>query len=210
MFGHKQIVTIIDLIEELRTKAVWQPKTLPRRCRGQPAHRGVPQEVFTPNSRKRKQTSRQAGTRRRHQGTEGARSSPSICPEGKETEYTPEQVSAAFDALEERVVRDLILEGKRIDGRTTKQTAADLPAKSACCRACTARRCSSAAKRRRWSSTTLGTSQRRAARRRPGRRIQQEVHARLQLPAVLRRRMPAASAAPAGARSATAPWPNAA
>src|SRR5205085_9858899 len=43
-------------------------------------------------------------------------------PEGKEeTEYTPEQVSAALEALEEYTVRHLILEGKRIDGRNSKQ-----------------------------------------------------------------------------------------
>src|SRR5262249_18397380 len=40
-------------------------------------------------------------------------------PEGGTT-YTPLQVSGAFETLEERVVRDLILEGKRIDGRGTK------------------------------------------------------------------------------------------
>src|SRR5262249_18104688 len=41
-------------------------------------------------------------------------------PEDKEPEYTPAQVSAAFYALEERVVRDLILEGKRIHARGPK------------------------------------------------------------------------------------------
>ena len=44
-----------------------------------------------------------------------------LLPEDREPEYRPEDVAAAFDALEERVVRDLILEGKRIDGRTVKQ-----------------------------------------------------------------------------------------
>src|SRR4029077_8367724 len=33
----------------------------------------------------------------------------------------PAAVTAAFDALQEKVVRDLILEGKRIDGRSNKQ-----------------------------------------------------------------------------------------
>ena len=40
-------------------------------------------------------------------------------------------------------------------------------------------------------TTVLGTASRRAARRRPGGRVQQEVHARLQFPAVQRRRVPA-------------------
>src|SRR4029077_5486831 len=45
-------------------------------------------------------------------------------PEDGESKYTPEEVSAAFYALEERAVRDLILDGKRIDGRGLKQTRA--------------------------------------------------------------------------------------
>jgi len=40
-------------------------------------------------------------------------------PADQEPKYTPGQVASALEALEERVVRDLILEGKRIDGRPT-------------------------------------------------------------------------------------------
>src|SRR5262249_12734440 len=40
--------------------------------------------------------------------------------EDKEPQYTPQEVSSALYALEERVVRDLLLEGKRIDGRGLK------------------------------------------------------------------------------------------
>jgi len=35
--------------------------------------------------------------------------------------YTPAQFSAAFEAFEERVVRDITLEGTRIDGRALNQ-----------------------------------------------------------------------------------------
>ena len=42
-------------------------------------------------------------------------------PKDGEGKYAPEQVAGAFEALEERVVRDLILEGKRIDGRSPRQ-----------------------------------------------------------------------------------------
>ena len=38
-------------------------------------------------------------------------------PRNGEAAHTPEQVGSAFEALEEQVVRDLILDGKRIDGR---------------------------------------------------------------------------------------------
>src|SRR5262249_28170539 len=41
-------------------------------------------------------------------------------PQNGEPVHAPEQVASAFEALEERVVRDLILEGKRIDGRGVK------------------------------------------------------------------------------------------
>src|SRR5205807_236078 len=44
-----------------------------------------------------------------------------VLPENGEAKYTPEQAAKAFEWLEERVVRDLILEGQRIDGRNTKQ-----------------------------------------------------------------------------------------
>ena len=40
---------------------------------------------------------------------------------GTEDGSAPSKVAAAFAALEERIVRDLILEGKRIDGRNPKQ-----------------------------------------------------------------------------------------
>jgi len=40
-----------------------------------------------------------------------------FCPENQVCEFTPAQVKNAFSAVEERVVRELILEGKRPDGR---------------------------------------------------------------------------------------------
>src|SRR5262249_32637658 len=44
-----------------------------------------------------------------------------LIPEDGTSDYTPQQVAAAFESLQERVVRDLILEGKRIDGRAVNQ-----------------------------------------------------------------------------------------
>ena len=43
-----------------------------------------------------------------------------LCPEGQTTEYTPGQVKASFHHLEEKVVRELILDGRRPDGRGPK------------------------------------------------------------------------------------------
>ncbi len=42
------------------------------------------------------------------------------CPEGHTGEPTPIQIKAAFTAMEERVVRELILDGRRPDGRGPK------------------------------------------------------------------------------------------
>ena len=40
-----------------------------------------------------------------------------FCPEGQVSEHTPLKVKSGFSAVEERIVRELILDGKRSDGR---------------------------------------------------------------------------------------------
>ena len=109
---------------------------------------------------------------------------------------------------EERVVRELILDGTRLDGRGAEGSAADLlrgrrPAAHARLGPLPARRDAGAghhhARHRR----------RRAAGRRAHGRVLQEVHARLQLPAVLASASSADPRARAAARSATACWPSA-
>ena len=119
MFAHKNIVGIIELIDELRMKAVGTPKTAPPAGKVNPLIEEF-RKKYHADFAKRKQTS---GKQERANAIKELKDQivAAYLPEGKETEHTPEQVSAAFYALEERVVRDLILEGKRIDGRTTKQ-----------------------------------------------------------------------------------------
>ena len=114
-----------DLIEELRDKAGLGAKALPpaagrtrsieefrkqvrRRVPRAQADRRARPSAPPPSSELKEQHRRRVPARRTG-----------------EPKYTPEQVSAAFSALEERVVRDLILEGKRIDGRDTKHDPAD-------------------------------------------------------------------------------------
>src|SRR5262249_20638805 len=119
MFAHRHIASIVDLIEELRGKAGLEPK---------PAHVEGPvnplKEIFRQRFynefRERKQT---AGKHLRADAIKELRERivQEFLPENGEPVYTPEQVASAFEALEERVVRDLILEGKRIDGRSVKQ-----------------------------------------------------------------------------------------
>ena len=48
--GHKYIVEIVDLIEELREKAGLGKKDLPPAAAPQPADRGVPQASSAPSS----------------------------------------------------------------------------------------------------------------------------------------------------------------
>src|SRR5262249_40098002 len=118
LFAHKQIKTIVEMIEELRSKAGLPTKQLP------PAPEPAPlnEEMFkkyASDFRERKLTSgKQDRADKIKELKEKLKAE--YAPEGSD-KYTPAQVSAAFAVMEERVVRDLILEGKRIDGRTAKQ-----------------------------------------------------------------------------------------
>jgi polyribonucleotide nucleotidyltransferase len=119
LFGHKAIVEIVGMVEELRDKAGLGPK---------PPYQAPPVNTLVEEFRKRfgaefRERKQTAGKHER-----AARISElkerivaEYLPEGKEPKFAPEDVAAAFYALEERSVRDLILEGKRIDGRSVKQ-----------------------------------------------------------------------------------------
>jgi len=118
MFAHQQVVTVVDMVEELRQKAGLGPK---------PAAAGAVNplvEIF----RKRfldefkilKQT---PGKQARADKIKElrARINAEFLPQNGAALYTATQVSTAFEALEERAVRALILGGKRIDGRGHKE-----------------------------------------------------------------------------------------
>ncbi len=119
LWGHKHIVAVIDAIEELRRKAGLEDKQLPPPPPVNPLieefHRRFGSEF-----RERKQT---AGKAERAASIKELREriKTEYLPADGEAKHKPDQVAAALAALEERVVRDLILEGKRIDGRTVKQ-----------------------------------------------------------------------------------------
>jgi polyribonucleotide nucleotidyltransferase len=119
LWGHKHIVTVIDMIEELREKAGLGVKKLPEPAPVNPLIEEF-RKRFGAEFRERKQT---PGKAERADSIKELRERifAEYLPEDGEAKYTPAQVSAAFYALEERVVRDLILEGKRIDGRSPKQ-----------------------------------------------------------------------------------------
>jgi polyribonucleotide nucleotidyltransferase len=118
-FGHEQIVKIVDAVEELRRKAGLEPRPAPAGLTPNPLIETFRQRFYN-ELRERKQTS---GKHDRADKIRELRErvAAEFLPENGEAKYTPEQVAGAFEALEERVVRDLILEGKRIDGRNTRQ-----------------------------------------------------------------------------------------
>jgi polyribonucleotide nucleotidyltransferase len=115
LFAHEQIVKIIDLVEELRRKAGLETKVLPPPAPENPALVYVV-EKHGSEFRELKQTSgKQARAEKIKEFKE--RITRELVPAEGTPKFAPELVSAALSALEEKVVRDLILQGKRIDGR---------------------------------------------------------------------------------------------
>ncbi len=118
VFAQQQIAKVVDAIEELRRKAGLEAKPAPTAATPNPLIETFRQR-FLGEFRELKQT---AGKHARAEKIRELRErvSKEFLPEQGEAQYTPGQVSSAFEALEERMVRDLILEGKRIDGRGTR------------------------------------------------------------------------------------------
>ena len=117
-FGHQHIVRIIELIEELRSKAGLPAKAAPPSAPVNPVKEPMHAKYYQ-EFRTLKQTSGKAARAEQIHALRD-RILLEYVPATGTSPYTPEQVKAAFEALEERIVRDLILEGKRIDGRGTK------------------------------------------------------------------------------------------
>jgi polyribonucleotide nucleotidyltransferase len=119
LFAQKHIASICEVIEDLR-KACGKPaKATPTAPTANPLIE-IFRKKFYNEFRERKQT---AGKAERAESIRELKDRivAEYIPEDGEGKYTPAQVSSALYNLEERIVRDLILEGKRIDGRTTKQ-----------------------------------------------------------------------------------------
>jgi polyribonucleotide nucleotidyltransferase len=119
LFAHKHVVEIVDLIEELRQKAGLGAKTLPPPAPVNPLIEEF-RKRFSGEFGERKLTAGKAERAARIAELK-ERINKEYLPEDKEAKYTTEQVKAAFGALEEHVFRELILQGKRIDGRDAKQ-----------------------------------------------------------------------------------------
>jgi polyribonucleotide nucleotidyltransferase len=118
LFAHEQIVKVIDLIEELRKKAGLEAKLLPEPAPENPALAHLVQK-YTSEFRDLKLTSGKQARAEKIKAF-GERVYAELVPAEGEPKFAPELVTAGLAGLEERVVRDLILEGRRIDGRTPK------------------------------------------------------------------------------------------
>lgn len=118
-FAQQQVGKVIGLIEQLRSAVGLGAKSPPAPAAVNPLIE-VFQERFSAEFRIRKMT---PGKQDRAEKIDEMREriEAEFLPADGEPKYTPEQVSGAFAALEERVVREMILEGVRIDGRTNKQ-----------------------------------------------------------------------------------------
>jgi polyribonucleotide nucleotidyltransferase len=119
LFAHEHIRVVVGMIEELRRNAGLAAKELPPVASPNPLLDALRQRFYD-EFRQRKQT---AGKHERAEEIRELRDRvfEEFLPENGQPAHTPEQVAAAFEALQERVVRDLILEGKRIDGRSVRQ-----------------------------------------------------------------------------------------
>jgi polyribonucleotide nucleotidyltransferase len=119
MFAHEQIVKIVDLIERLRTTAGLPAKVFPEST--------GPSEVYTKVKEKyyaalREAKVTQGKIERKNKVHELVdKAVAELAPEGGDAKFTSSQVTQAMEQLEERVVRDLLLSGQRLDGRGMKQ-----------------------------------------------------------------------------------------
>lgn len=119
LVGHRAIVEVVELIEELREKMGLPAKELPPPT-GPSSLLTEMLQKFGEEFRTRKLT---PGKMERASAIRELREKvvAEYLPEEGEGDHTPAQVSAAFYQMEEKIVRQLILEGQRLDNREPKQ-----------------------------------------------------------------------------------------
>ncbi|HJZ89365.1 MAG TPA: polyribonucleotide nucleotidyltransferase [Gemmataceae bacterium] len=116
MFGHRHIVQIIDLIEQLRERAGLGPK--------EPPPPAVPNPLVAlfaehlEDLKTRKQTVKKL---ERYEKVDELKNQLKGKYLAEASEYTPVQFSLAWTALEDRAFRELALSGVRLDGRQSKE-----------------------------------------------------------------------------------------
>jgi polyribonucleotide nucleotidyltransferase len=118
LFAQEQIVKIVDMITELRQKVAPAASTPP----AVPDNPLIAEflQKYRNDFAARKLSPGKADRADRVRELREAVFKEYL-PETTQPKYTPEQVSAAWEHMQNRVVRDSILEGKRIDGRSPRQ-----------------------------------------------------------------------------------------
>ena len=115
-FAHHQILIIIDAIEELRTKCGLGEKKLPANPEPDPIidelHKKYGEEF-----RKRYVTEGKLARYAALSELKDHIKKDYAVPEGQTPKATPEQISAAFSTLKERIFQEITMTGTRIDGR---------------------------------------------------------------------------------------------
>jgi polyribonucleotide nucleotidyltransferase len=119
LFAHEAVVQVVELVEELREKMGLPAKELPPAKEPGPLL-GELIKKYGDEFRTRKLT---AGKLERAAAIRELRAQivAAYVPEEGDGEYTAGQVTSAFSQMEEKIVRQLILEGQRLDGRSAKQ-----------------------------------------------------------------------------------------
>src|SRR5262249_26580883 len=100
LFAHQQVVTVVEMVEELRKKAGLDPKPEPQAAPANPLL-AILRERFYKELLEVKQTKGKADRADKVRELRD-RIFDEFLPADKEPEYTPGQVSQAFEALEER------------------------------------------------------------------------------------------------------------
>ena len=117
LFAHSQIVTVIDLIEELREKAGMGPK-VPAAAAPHNPLTAIFQEKYAEDLKVRKLTKAKL---ERYAKVDELKAAAKAEYMGEGTPYSSQQFSFAWMSLEEKVFRDLALSGVRLDGRGFKE-----------------------------------------------------------------------------------------
>src|SRR5262245_22270002 len=118
LFAHDHIRDIVEMIEDLR-RQMGKPDKAPPEPAVNPAYEEVRTRYYD-EFKERKTTPGKADRAAAVKELKD-RILTELKPTVEPPTFTEEQVKAALGQLEERVVRDAILEGKRIDGRPARQ-----------------------------------------------------------------------------------------
>ena len=117
-FAQREIVRVVEAIEELRTKAGLPEKSLP----DSPVNPALA-DVMKRFGEKMKAAKLTKVKLERYAKVNEIKAAikAHYAPADGTAKYEPAQVSAAIGAMEERIFRELIMDGKRLDGRGFKE-----------------------------------------------------------------------------------------